>query len=610
MQLIKNNPYRILGLLIGATAAEQKRHLTRLQRFIEAEQEPDYNFSFPTLGKIHRTIDSVNDAALKLNLDSDKMNAALFWFYKGNDITDEPTFDSLKEADQQNAVEIWAKLTAIGEVTQRNCSAFQNLSTLLLCNAFNDLTINANLLEQGITLKLKFLESDYIEDFKALATDKTYKITKKGLQLLFLNQIQSEIDKNGGITSNKFLEILNKQDFSAKEDFLKGFVQKPIEQIKKKIEEAKTKRKANKANAVDVGKILYDQTSESLSQLKSILGTSSIKFSSISDKVSEEILQCGIDFFSHYRDSNTDPGSATMSLFQKAKSLTVGNIAKQRCQENTDNLQEWIDDKPEREIQQKFGKEIEFIIDLLNLAATTLKNKGKYPIGYNDPYSDLPLIEQPHNKAYKESLETPWMLESTYFRIVISEFNINLFRLARDIVKKCKSKLESVKNAVGASNEIYQKLSNDLALISLACLIEYVNKSGDSASGITPHIDEHVINAMNAIGELDMNFEMRKRYNEQKQSLHNLHKTVFKRSRSSGGGCFIATMAYGDYDHPQVMILRQFRDNVLDKSMLGKWFIKNYYRYSLRLVEKLKNKKALNSIIREILNQFINFIKK
>lgn len=610
MQLIKNNPYRILGLLIGATAAEQKRQLTRLQRFIEAEQEPDDNFSFQTLGKLHRTIDSVNDAALKLNLDGDKMNAALFWFYKGNDITDEPTFDSLKEADQQNAVEIWAKLTAIGEVTQRNCSAFQNLSTLLLCNAFNDLTINANLLEQGITLKLKFLESDYIEDFKALATDKTYKITKKGLQLLFLNQIQSEIDKNGGITSNKFLEILNKQDFSAKEDFLKGFVQKPIEQIKKKIEEAKTKRKANKANAVDVGKILYDQTSESLSQLKSILGTSSIKFSSISDKVSEEILQCGIDFFSHYRDSNTDPGSATMSLFQKAKSLTVGNIAKQRCQENTDNLQEWIDDKPEREIQQKVGKEIEFIIDLINLAATTLKDKGRYPIGYNDPYSDLPLFEQPHNKAYMESLETPWMLESTYFRIVKNKFNINLFRLARDIVKKGKSKLESVKNAVGASNEIYQKLSNDLASISLACLIEYVNKSGDSALGITPSIDEHVINAMNAIGELDMNWEMRKRYNEQKQSLHNLHKAVQKRSRSSGGGCFIATMAYGDYDHPQVMILRQFRDNVLNKSMLGKWFIKNYYHYSLKLVEKLKNKKALNSIIREILNQFINFIKK
>jgi predicted amino acid dehydrogenase len=83
---------------------------------------------------------------------------------------------------------------------------------------------------------------------------------------------------------------------------------------------------------------------------------------------------------------------------------------------------------------------------------------------------------------------------------------------------------------------------------------------------------------------------------------------------SSGGssgssGCYIATMAYGDYDHPQVMILRQFRDEVLDKSAFGKWFIKTYYHYSPRLVERLKNQRTVNIIIRKALNQFINLIK-
>jgi hypothetical protein len=74
-------------------------------------------------------------------------------------------------------------------------------------------------------------------------------------------------------------------------------------------------------------------------------------------------------------------------------------------------------------------------------------------------------------------------------------------------------------------------------------------------------------------------------------------------------GCYIATMAYGDYDHPQVMILRQFRDDVLDKSAFGKWFIKTYYHYSPKLVKRLKNQRAVNSIIRKALNQFIKFIK-
>ncbi len=74
-------------------------------------------------------------------------------------------------------------------------------------------------------------------------------------------------------------------------------------------------------------------------------------------------------------------------------------------------------------------------------------------------------------------------------------------------------------------------------------------------------------------------------------------------------GCYIATMVYGDYNHPQVMILRQFRDEVLDKMVLGKWFIKTYYHYSPKIVEKLKNKKAINIIIRKSLNQFIKLLK-
>ena len=80
-------------------------------------------------------------------------------------------------------------------------------------------------------------------------------------------------------------------------------------------------------------------------------------------------------------------------------------------------------------------------------------------------------------------------------------------------------------------------------------------------------------------------------------------------SNNASGGCYIATMAYGDYDHPQVLQLREFRDNVLAKSCLGRLLIKVYYHYSPKLVEKLKNKKHINTMIRKTLNQFIKLIK-
>lgn len=428
MHIIQNNPYRTVGLLVGATAREQERQVKRLKQFLEAEQDPQDDFSFPTLGNLHRTLDKVNEAASKLNLDSDKMSSALFWFYKGNPITDEPAFDAIKEADLDQVISIWTKLTSNGDVSQRNASAYNNLGTLYLSGILEGTNTNEALLEQAISLKLKFLESDFIKDFKALATDETYKTTKKELQLLFLNQVQSEIEKSGGITSNKFIDILTKQEFSAKEDFLKGFVQKPIEQIEKKIEEAKAKRKANKANAVNVGKTLYEQTSESLKQLKSILGTSNLKFSSISDKVSDEILQCGIDYFSHYKDSSTDPGSASMDLFRKAKTLAIGNIAKQRCQENTENLQEWIDDKPERDKQKLIGEDLKFV---------TFK------------------LERFQN---------------------LSDTVSN----AKDLVDSCKPKLANIKSVLGSTDDFYLKISSAVANNALGMLVTAVNEAQES----------------------------------------------------------------------------------------------------------------------------------
>ena len=111
MQLIKNNPYRIVGLLVGATAKEQIKQQKRLKQYIEAEQEPEDDFSFPSLGKLMRTIEVITDASSKLNLDNDKMTAALFWFYKGNDITDEPAFDLLKEGNIKETVLLCTKLS-------------------------------------------------------------------------------------------------------------------------------------------------------------------------------------------------------------------------------------------------------------------------------------------------------------------------------------------------------------------------------------------------------------------------------------------------------------------------------------------------------------------
>ena len=45
----------------------------------------------------------------------------------------------------------------------------------------------------------------------------------------------------------------------------------------------------------------------------------------------------------------------------------------------------------------------------------------------------------------------------------------------------------------------------------------------------------------------------------------------------SGGGCFVATAAYGDRRHPDVVALRRFRDETLVKYRAGRAFIRTYW---------------------------------
>lgn len=63
------------------------------------------------------------------------------------------------------------------------------------------------------------------------------------------------------------------------------------------------------------------------------------------------------------------------------------------------------------------------------------------------------------------------------------------------------------------------------------------------------------------------------------------------------GNCFIATAVYGDIYAPEVVALRRFRDETLQKTQAGRFFIKWYYRVSPSIAKKLKGYPNLLRII-------------
>lgn len=75
-------------------------------------------------------------------------------------------------------------------------------------------------------------------------------------------------------------------------------------------------------------------------------------------------------------------------------------------------------------------------------------------------------------------------------------------------------------------------------------------------------------------------------------------------------GCFIATAVYEDYNHPQVVTLRKFRDSYLLTNNIGRKFVKAYYKYSPSFANYIKGKKILAYPIKKVLDCFIYFFKK
>jgi len=76
-------------------------------------------------------------------------------------------------------------------------------------------------------------------------------------------------------------------------------------------------------------------------------------------------------------------------------------------------------------------------------------------------------------------------------------------------------------------------------------------------------------------------------------------------SGRDGGGCFIATAAYGSYLNPHVMVLRKIRDRYLLTNSIGKSLVKFYYRTSPPFARYISKHEALKVTTRLLLTPLV-----
>jgi hypothetical protein len=87
-------------------------------------------------------------------------------------------------------------------------------------------------------------------------------------------------------------------------------------------------------------------------------------------------------------------------------------------------------------------------------------------------------------------------------------------------------------------------------------------------------------------------------------------RTDYTKDKPKKSDCYVATAVYGSYDAPHVISLRRYRDERLSKSIIGRLFIKTYYKLSPPIAARLVVAKRTNSLVKILLDAIVKSISK
>ena len=324
MNVLKNNPYRLLGVYTNSPTKERLANHNRMKAFLKVGKSVSFSLDLPQyLQPINRTETLVADADAKLALPKDQMFYALFWFIKTTPL-DDVAFNHLIAGELSKAEETWQK--------KETLSSLQNRIVCALMRDDYKQTLSC--------AEALYGNMQYVNQFVSAVIGTGGNVGVTDLPFTFLDTLCEEIDVQ---------KILPHIANSIWKKHISGKAINPlIDTIQKAIAIAKKSRGKGSQARLEAGEVLMKGTKATLQQLMILLPKTDLQYQMIADKLGLEILQCGIDYFNEADEADT--AHKAMKLQKYAKGIVVGQIAKDRCKENIDILQKIIDNLPPSEV--------------------------------------------------------------------------------------------------------------------------------------------------------------------------------------------------------------------------------------------------------------------
>lgn len=397
-KIVLENPFRILGVFANATKKEIVANQGKANAFLKVGRPVEYPLDLGKLmPSVNRSVDIFSQANAHLTIAKEQLKYAQFWFLKMTPL-DDVAFNHLYAGNWQQAIEIWDK---------KNCvSSLQNkVVTNFITNNFDQAVNTA-----------EDLYDQFSDDFlKAADTTGTLNLDKDDLIHSFIDTLCAEYEPK------RIYDIVFSDDWK---DYLGSKTVTPIiDRVKAAIKEAKDVD-SDDANAnLSAGIKLQNTTKKDLAQLKAILPSDDPQLESIADKLGLQILQCAINY---YNNSDHEVAAENaMTLQKEASKIVMGEMAKDRCEENMKVLEKIIADLPPKEVRKEHDAvmaEIEKII------------------------KKSPSISN-----------------------------------ADSLLNNCKPHIQAIKTKLGSTNEHYLKLSTIVVSVAMRMVVGDVNEAQETA---------------------------------------------------------------------------------------------------------------------------------
>lgn len=400
IDLIVNNPYRILGVFVNSSLKERLSNINKFKAYDKVGKSIDteVDFSIVLGDNIPRTLEDIENANQELNLAIDQVRHAMFWFSSSTQ-ADVISLKHLEDGNIGKAISIvekfssWSSLLNYHTLSLIKGDLKGALSTIIKLIKFNDSQFQTSLGCENLNLSKDKLFLEYYDLLSKVHDPKD-----------ILDIISHILDAEDPLYKIVYNSVIDNY----------------ITQLIPLIENAKSVEDNGADANLNAGLLLMTKASPILLELKHV-ASDHTGYEFIADKIALQVLRNGIEYYNN--TYNKEAPRIALPLFEFAKRTAVGQLAKDRCDKNYSIVKIAFDKLPPEEIIDDLNK-IESLVDAFDDNSSSVKD-SKVLVLQTIPF--LGNIKEHGALNHPATLYLSTTIIRKAFNSIISEVN-NAFR--------------------------------------------------------------------------------------------------------------------------------------------------------------------------------------